>query len=421
MRTKNFGYLMAISLASIALGLLFFNPVFLTLSISSISMIIIGFLKAPPNDDSIQIEREEEEIHTYEGEEFEVTLNIKNNSNSSVFIEVKDNIPENVKLLEGSNHRFFYLGSKEEKRFSYKIEFLKTENYEIGPVNIRALDPLKLYTREWKFNEFTNVVALPPTEDLSRTKLRPKRTQGWLGNIKSGQMGVGSEFFSIREYHQGDEMRDLNWKALARYLEPKTNSYEAEKSGDVIIILDAFRESNVGVFEDNLLKHSVKAATSLASDIISDRNRVGLLVIGNFVRWVYPRSGQEQIYKIMNNLMDLKSGSYWRLEHAKYILDEIFPSRCLIVFISPLYSDKVAEMIASLARDRYELAVVSPCPVELQKKHIDKEDKMAEKLQRIERQTRISRLRNFGPVVDWETDQPLEVAVEGVRRYQNRT
>ncbi|MEF8832909.1 MAG: hypothetical protein V5A66_05270, partial [Candidatus Thermoplasmatota archaeon] len=160
---------------------------------------------------------------------------------------------------------------------------------------------------------------------------------------------------------------------------------------------------------------------SLASDIISDRNRVGLLVIGDFVRWVYPRAGQEQLYEVMDNLMNLEGGSHWRLEHARFIMDKIFPNRCLLLFISPLTSEKVTKAIAGLARKKYEIAVLSPCPVELQKKHIDREDELAEKLRRIERKNRMAELRDYGPVIDWNTEQPLEVAIEGVRRYQMRT
>ncbi len=421
MKTKNFGYLFALFFVTVILGIVFMNYTFFILALTSLAIMVVGYLGLPPDDEAITIERDQNEVHTYEGEEFTVGLSVKNKSDSEVFLEVKDKLPTNVKVIAGSNHTSVHLKGGEEKKIEYKVKFLKTENYTIGPVKARYLDPIGLSSKSWDFEEVMNVVALPPMEDLSRTKLRPKYTRGWLGNIKSAQMGVGSEFFSVREYSQGDEMRDINWKATARYLDPKTNAFEAEKSGDVIIILDAFHDSNVGVFEDHILKHSVRAATSLASDIISDRNRVGLLVIGNFVRWVYPRSGQEQLYEIMDNLMDLEGGSHWRLEHAKFIMDKIFPNRCLLLFISPLTSEKVTEAIAGLARKKYEIAVVSPCPIDLQKRYLDKEDELAEKLQRIERRNRMARLRDYGPVIDWETDQPLEVAIEGVRRYQMRT
>ncbi|MEF8874782.1 MAG: DUF58 domain-containing protein [Candidatus Thermoplasmatota archaeon] len=421
MKTKNFGYLFSLFFVAVFLGMVFMNYTFFILGLTSLAIMLVGYLDLPPKDEAISIERAQNEVHTYEGEEFNVTLSVKNKSDTKVFLEVRDELPTNVKVIEGSNHTSMYLEGGEEKKMEYKVKFLKTENYTIGPVKARYLDPIGLSSKKWDFEEVMNVVALPQTENLSRTKLRPKYTRGWLGNIKSAQMGVGSEFFSVREYSQGDEMKDINWKATARYLDPKTNAFEAEKSGDVIIILDAFYDSNVGVFEDHMLKHSVRAATTLASDIISDRNRVGLLVIGDFVRWVYPRSGQEQMYEIMDNLMDLEGGSHWRLEHAKFIMDKIFPNRCLLLFISPLTTEKVTEAIAGLARKKYEIAVVSPCPIELQKRHIDTKDELAEKLLRIERKNRMAKLRDYGPVIDWKTNQPLEVAIEGVRRYQMRT
>ena len=421
MKSRNFGYLFVLFFITMTLGMMVMNYLFFIPALTSLSIMIVGYLDLPPGDENITIEREQKEVHTYEGEVFKVCLTIKNHGDSEVFLEVKDELPTNVKIIEGSNHNSIYIQGGEEKEIEYRVKFLKTENYSIGPVKVRYMDPIGLFYKNWNFENYMNVIALPPIEDLSRTKLRPKYTRGWLGNIKSAQMGVGSEFFSIREYLQGDEMRDINWKATARYLDPKTNSFEAEKSGDVIIVVDAFYESNVGVFEDNMLKHSVRAATSLASDIISDRNRVGLLVIGDFVRWAYPKSGQEQLYEIMDNLMNLEGGSHWRLEHARFIIDNIFPDRCLLLFISPLTSDKVSEAIIGLAREKYEIGVISPCPVELQKKYIKKGDEFAEKLRKIERKNRMAFLRDYGPVIDWDTHQPLEVAIEGVRRYQMRT
>ncbi len=406
---------------SLGMFLFRFESIFLILAFSSITLAVTGYLRIPPEDGSIEIERDRKEVHTYQGEKFTVGLTVRNESRSEIYLEIKDELPKNVKLVEGTNHRFLHLEGKEQKKIEYKIEFLKPENYTLGPTKTRYIDPLKFFSKEWEFDEITNVIALPPMEDLGRSKLRPQQTKGWLGNIKSSQMGIGSEFYSIREYVEGDEMRNINWKATARFLDPKSNSYHAEKSGDVVIIVDAFYESNVGVFEDNMLKYSAKAATSLASDIISDRNRVGLVVIGDHVRWVYPRSGQEQLYKIMKNLMDVEGGSYWRYEHAKFILDQIFPNKMLLLFITPLISDNVIETIVALGRKKYEIAVLSPSPIELQKKYLEQSDETAERLQRIERGTRMNLLRKYGPVIDWSIGQPLEAAVEGVKRYQMRS
>lgn len=420
-KTKNSVALFALLFVSSAFGLYLFNFFLLILAFVSAALLVVDYLALPPDKEAIEIERTPAEAETYQGEEFTINLTIKNRSDSSVFLEIKDELPENVERLEGSNHRFLFMKGREKEEIEYKIKFLRAEDYTIGPLKLRYKDPLKLFSNTWESEKFTHIVALPSLEDLGSAKLRPTETSGWLGNIKSNQMGIGSEFFSIREYHQGDEMKDINWKATARYLDPKTNSYHSERSGDVVIIVDAFQESNLGVFEENILTHSVRAATSLASDIIADRNRVGLLVIGEFVRWVYPRSGEEQMYKIMDKLMDLESGSYWRLEHARYILDKIFPNRCMLIFISPLTDERVLDAITNFSMTRYDLAVLSPSPIELQKKYIDEEEKMAVRLQRIERKTRMDGLRDYGPVIDWDPDDPLELAIEGVRRYRMKS
>ncbi|MFW6144306.1 MAG: hypothetical protein ACOC55_01870, partial [Candidatus Natronoplasma sp.] len=137
MRTKHFVYLFAFFLFSLAISLTFFAQILLILAFTSVVLIAVGYLSYPPDDDSVVIEREQEEAHTYEGEEFTVGLTVENHSDSRVFLEIKDELPKNIKVIEGSNHHLLFLDPQEEKKIEYKIKFLKTENYRIGPVKVR--------------------------------------------------------------------------------------------------------------------------------------------------------------------------------------------------------------------------------------------------------------------------------------------
>ena len=53
--------------------------------------------------------------------------------------------------------------------------------------------------------------------------------------------GRGSEFARLRDYAQGDSVRDVDWKATARRSRPVTRVMEAERSQTVLIGVDAGR------------------------------------------------------------------------------------------------------------------------------------------------------------------------------------
>ncbi len=417
MRTKKYAYILGISLVTLLISLTILNLAFLILTISAISLLGVAILGLPPKKEDIVIERDIREANVYEDDEIEVSFNVKNLGEKVRYLEVMDDLASNIEITEGSNHHVLKLDRDEDKEISYRIKFRKGGTLQFGPVRLRFREPLELFSEEWTVEKYTNFTVMPKSEELSRTKIRPKYTRNWLGNIKSKQIGIGSEFFSIREYVPGDEMRRINWKATARYLNPMTNEFEGEKSGDIIIVVDGFKESNVGDFQRNTLRNSVKAATSLASDLIADQNRVGLLVLGEIINWVYPKASRDQIYRIMNNLMGFESGSIWRLEHAKYVLEKIFPNRCLLLFISPLTNQKITDTFIELAMKEYDVMVLSPSPLSIEEEVSQNKDEIAKRVLLLERENRMEELRDYGPVIDWDPDMSLEASLQEVRTY----
>src|SRR5206468_2341164 len=81
------------------------------------------------------------------------------------------------------------------------------------------------------------LVVAPAMEDLRRAALQPRRTRPWFGQVASRRIGPGTEFWGVREYVAGDEVRRINWKASARLERLFTNEYEGERSGDGLIVL----------------------------------------------------------------------------------------------------------------------------------------------------------------------------------------
>src|SRR6266571_4089649 len=146
------------------------------------------------------------------------------------------------------------------------------------------------------------LVVAPTMEDLRRTKLQPRRTHPWFGQVSSRQLGEGTDFWGVREYTAGDEVRRINWKASARLDRLYTNEYEGERSGDVVIVVDARRESFIGTETDNPIEHGVRAALGIAEHVLASKNRVGLIVQREVLDWVPPAFGRKQLYRILDHL-----------------------------------------------------------------------------------------------------------------------
>src|SRR5438445_4348754 len=284
---------------------------------------------------------------------------------------------------------------------------------------------LGLVLRSWQ----VLLLALPPMivlalamEDLRRATLQPRRTRPWFGQVASRRIGPGTEFWGVREYVAGDEVRRINWKASARLERLFTDEYEGGRSGDVVIVVDARRESSVGTEADNPVEHAVRAALGIADRVLATKNRVGLIVYRQVIDWVPLAFGRKQLYRILDHLVHVKPGGEWRVSHAGLVLSRFFPRDCLIVLITPLQDRDALTGVIELAARGYDIAIVSPSALEIERRirPDTQEDRMAYRILAMERANRVAQLRRVAQVVDWDPATPLALALRRMTAWPRR-
>ena len=420
MKSRFLHYTAVIAIILLFVGVVAKSWVFVVAAISSIAVIVVSLRQLPANEIDVEVLRGSTEQDVYEDGEVDVVLKIKNKGKDLQFLEIMDEVPPTVEIIKGTNHQVMSLEEGESKYLKYTVSLPIRGNKVIGPIKLRSLDSLGFYYKEWTVDKELDIHILPRTEDMNKVKVRPSYTRNWLGNIQSKSIGIGSEFYALREYVPGDEIRKINWKATARYLNPITNQFEGEKSGDVVLIVDGYMKGNIGTVRNNTTKASIKAAASLATSILADRNRVGLIVLGETLDWIYPRSGRDQLYQILSKLSSLREGGMWKVEDMKWLIKRFFPSKSMIIFISPLNQPKISETIIDICMKQFDVMVISPDPVEIEKSIVDEYDKNAEKILRMGRKTVIDALWPYSIVVDWNPNEPLEASLEEVIRYWKR-
>jgi len=422
---RPFAYLVAFVVVGVILGNIFNSWVYFTVTIFSLSILVVAVRLLPPKEFKIDIDRGSTEggKNVYVDDELDITINIKNNGGRVCFLEVHDIIPGLIEVVEGSNHQILELDEGEERELSYKISCSITGNFELGPVRLRYRDALNLFSYEAEIDEEMELRVLPRTEDMQKVHIDPSYTKHWLGEVRSKNIGVGSEFFAIREYQPGDELRDINWKATARYIDPLTNEYEGERSGDVILIVDGYEYGIVGTMENNTMRASIGVAASLAEVLLSARHRVGLIVSGEYMNWVYPGTGRDHYHKIMSNLTKFERGGIWGLEGIKWLLEEFFPRKSMIILISPLTVSTSTKTLIELCMKEYDVVLISPDPLKIEREVIEEDEyeEIAERLYSAERERLLENLWTHGTmVVDWDPTEPLEPTLEEVFRYRHR-
>jgi uncharacterized protein (DUF58 family) len=115
--------------------------------------------------------------------------------------------------------------------------------------------------------------------------------------------GVGSDFESLREYREGDELRNICWTAAARRGKLVSKTFRVERSQAVWIVLDCGRLMRARTEGFSKLDRAVDAALCLAQLALYSGDRVGLLAYGRAVNQrVVPGRGAAQMRHILEQL-----------------------------------------------------------------------------------------------------------------------
>jgi len=412
MRTTVSSGLAGTSLAFLLAGLGLRSWELVIIALVPLVFLALGAL-APPSRPRLLALRTMSRDRLEVGREIEVTLEVRNEGAPLDLLEILDAIPPELSLARGSNHAVVPLDAGESFTLSYTVTPTLKGDYRLGPVRARSLDPLALAAEDTIVDVLSRVVVAPMLEDLRRTKLAPRRTRPWYGQVPSRQIGIGTEFWGVRGYVPGDEVRRINWKACARLDRLFSNEYEGERSGDVILFLDARRECFIGSDSQNPVEYGVRAALAIAEHILATKNRVGLIVQRDVLDWVDPAYGRKQLYRILDSLVHVRSGGQWSFHRASWVVSRLFPDHALVILISPLVDRTSLEAVTDIAAHGYDVAVVSPSPIAIERALLGdaSEVDVAYRILSMERANLISQLRRVAPVVDWDPSTPLALSL----------
>ena len=415
MRTSLASWLAGSAGAFVVLAVLFLDWRLVLLSAPPLVFLVLAGMRPVPAP-LLDVVREVSRDRVAVGQEVHVTLRVANRGPRLDLLEVYDEVPRELVVSSGRPHLALALRRDEEVTIRYTVASPLKGVYVLGPLVARNTGASGLEFEEVVAPIRTQISVAPPLEDVRRAKVQPRRTRRWIGQIPSRTIGPGAEFWGLREYVPGDEIRRINWKATARFGRLVTNEVEGERSGDAVIVLDARHEALVGPLPQSTTEAGVRAALALASKILEGRNRVGLIVQRDVLDWVYPAFGRKQLFRILDALIRVRPGGEWPFDHIVWVLERFFPRNCQVILVSPLLDREATETVVDLAARGFGVTIVSPSPVEVERGMYAEDPtlELAYRLLRMERENAVAALRRYADVVDWDPREPLAAALKGV-------
>ncbi len=285
----------------------------------------------------------------------QVAIELKNFSSGEISAKVTDETPEsfgrdlaNVEIVApGRGARLA----------AYPIEPQSRGDARFGNVWLRYQSRVGLAER-WACARLPQTVRVYPNiEEAQRMRIYLIRSrQIELEKRLKRQRGHGREFESLRDYRDGDELRDICWSVTARRGKLITKVHQIERSQTIWLVLDAGRLLRARVDRLTKLDYTISAALSLAQVAFYSGDRVALLAYGRKPQQrVGPGRGVPHLRVLMESMAQIRAESF-EADHllaAESLLSQQ-GRRSLIVWLTDLAetaaTPEVIECAAKMAQ-----------------------------------------------------------------------
>jgi uncharacterized protein (DUF58 family) len=111
------------------------------------------------------------------------------------------------------------------------------------------------------------------------------------------QRGQGSEFDSLRDYVEGDDVRSIDWRATARRQEVVVRTWRPERDRTLLLVVDTSRTSAGRVGDVPRLDASLDAALLLTALASRAGDRVDLLALDREPRAAVEGAGRADVLR----------------------------------------------------------------------------------------------------------------------------
>lgn len=232
----------------------------------------------------------------------------------------------------------------------YEITAIERGKLSFPTLQMRVLSPQKLWWHDRKLALLSEVKVYPNFAAVAQYALLAVDNHlSHLGIMKKRRRGEGQDFHQLREYREGDSLRQIDWKASARMRKPISREYQDERDQEIIFMLDCGHRM---LAKDDALSHfdhTLNAILLLTYVALHQGDAVGLGSFAGVNRWLPARKGQHNVQHMLNTLYDLQpTNAAPDYQQAATELLVRQKKRALIIFMTNLRDEDLDDLLPAL-------------------------------------------------------------------------
>ena len=147
----------------------------------------------------------------------------------------------------------------------------------VGPLAVGVTDPFGLVKRRVELAGTAQLVVHPRIHPVLALPGSPTR-EARHGRTTPARSARGDDFFALREYEVGDDLRRVHWRSTARLGELMLRQDELRFGEVATVLLDTRAAAHQG----DSFERALEVAASIASALVEDGRRLRFLTTGGF-------------------------------------------------------------------------------------------------------------------------------------------
>ena len=249
---------------------------------------------------AIEVDRSALPMRTRVGQTLEVEIKVTARRKASTVV-VREAL--HPRLGQDATLSVALLRAGEDTSRSYTVRPTLRGVYQVGPATATWSDPLGLTTHHQELLPPTELIVHPATElvhDRVLTRMwedppiRPPVSKPW---------PTGFEFYGLRDYVPGDDLRRVVWNAVAKTGRMLVRESEQGITDRIIVCIDTGREWHEPGEPSPTFETAVRVAASVAKRHLDDGFTVTL--VGNDGRRLPPMRGHQAQLALLDDLARL--------------------------------------------------------------------------------------------------------------------
>lgn len=342
------------------------------LALALLVLLIGGWLWSRLSLGGVSLERQTASDRAQVGHVLRERFEVRNDGRlAKLWLEVTDHST----LPRHAAGRVLHLRGRGRAVWQVETRCVRRGRFRVGPVTLRAGDPLGLFPRRLVIPDSHEVVVYPAVVDLEGAALPTGLLSGGVAIERRSAMATPN-VAGVRDYTPTDGFNRISWSATARLGRLMVKEFDIDPAADAWIMLDLERsvqraaarpgpegsgagtEPSIERWLDSTEEYAVTLAASLARLLLAQGRNVGLIAQGAGAEILPADRGERQLVKMLETLAVVVADGERPLAEVMLAEGRRFTRHDTLLVVTPSTDEGWVDALAEIAGRRVRAAAV---------------------------------------------------------------